>query len=68
VKFNIKQIPLTEIVELGLSKKEIYKAFTQKGKLYLPPIQMCNFSYFTGLLTGEKLAFTTAEIVLAQVP
>ena len=29
---------------------------------------MCDYKYFDGLLTGQKQAFTTKEIVLAYVP
>lgn len=64
----VKTVTMKEIVDMGMSKGDIYRAFTQKGQLYLPPIQMCNLAYFKGLLTGEKLAFTTSQITLAQVP
>lgn len=60
-----EEISMKELVDMGMSKLDMYRAFTQKGKLYLPPIQMCNLPYFTGLLTGEKRAFTTKEIILA---
>ncbi len=29
---------------------------------------MCNFSYYAGILSGEKKVFTTSQIIIAQVP
>ena len=59
---------MKEIVGLGISKKDVYRAFTQKGRLYLPPKQMCSYAYFSGILTGSKKAFTMKEIHMTSVP
>ena len=49
---STKDVPLKEILDLGMSKKDVYKAFKQKGRMYLPPIQMCSYAYFAAILTG----------------
>ena len=63
-----RTIAIKDVVDLGMSKKDVYRAFTEKGRMYLPPSQMCSYAYFAGILTGQKKAFSMKEIHLASVP
>jgi hypothetical protein len=36
------------------SKKELFRFIQNKGGVYLPPIEQCNYEFIRGIISGDK--------------
>lgn len=64
---DLTEVPLRIIKTALRSRTDLYEFFTNKRRLYLPPIETCSLDFLNQLLDGRKLAFKKDEIVQLDV-
>lgn len=65
---NITLVSVSQVSKLVRDKKDLFKALTIEGQLFLPPYRLCGFDFLKDILRRKKSVFKTNEIVIPNLP